>query len=36
MSSVLGGGNRGEAVRMIYAFGRGQQGWFIASLRPGE
>jgi hypothetical protein len=36
MSSVLGGGNRGEAVRMIYTFGRGQQGWFIASLRPGD
>jgi hypothetical protein len=36
MSSVLGGGNRGEAVRMIYAFGRNQRGWFIASLRPGN
>jgi uncharacterized protein YjdB len=36
MSSVLGGGNRGEAVRMVYSFGRGQRGWYIVSLRPGE
>ena len=35
MSSVLGSGNRGEAVRMIYTFGRGEQGWYIVSLRTG-
>jgi hypothetical protein len=35
MSSVLGSGNRGEAVRMIYTFGRGDQGWYLVSLRAG-
>jgi hypothetical protein len=34
LSSVLGRGNRGEAVGMIYTFSRGEQGWFIVSLRP--
>jgi hypothetical protein len=36
LSSVLGGGGRGEAVRMIYTFTRGEQGWFIISLRTGN
>jgi uncharacterized protein YjdB/uncharacterized Zn finger protein (UPF0148 family) len=35
MSSVLGGGNRGEAYRMIYTFGRGDQGWYLVSQRQG-
>jgi serine/threonine-protein kinase len=35
MSSVLGSGNRGEAVRYVYAFGRGERGWYIVSLRTG-
>jgi hypothetical protein len=33
MSSVLGEGNRGEAVRMVYTFGRGAQGWYVVALR---
>jgi hypothetical protein len=36
MSGVLGRDNRGELVRMIYTFGRGQRGWYIVSLRPGD
>jgi uncharacterized protein YjdB len=35
LSSVLGRENRGEAVRMIYAFGRGERGWYIVSVRTG-
>jgi serine/threonine protein kinase/ribosomal protein L32 len=35
-SSVLGRENRGEAVRMIYAFGRGERGWYIVSVRTGS
>jgi len=35
MSSVLGAGNRGQAVRMIYTFGRGEEGWYLVDLRPG-
>ncbi len=36
MSGVLGRDNRGELVRMIYTFGRGQRGWYILSLRAGD
>jgi uncharacterized protein YjdB len=36
MSGVLGRDNRGELVRMVYTFGRGQRGWYIVSLRPGS
>jgi uncharacterized protein YjdB len=35
LSGVLGQDNRGELVRMIYTFGRGDAGWFIVALRPG-
>jgi hypothetical protein len=35
LSSVLGRENRGEAVRMIYAFGWGERGWYIVSVRAG-
>ncbi len=35
MSGVLGPDGRGQLVRMIYTFGRGQGGWYIVSLRPG-
>jgi hypothetical protein len=33
MSGVLGRDNRGELIRMIYTFARGQRGWYIVSLR---
>lgn len=35
MSGVLGRDNRGELIRMIYTFARGQRGWYIVSLRAG-
>lgn len=36
MSGVLGSDGRGELVRMIYTFARGQRGWYVVSLRPGS
>ncbi len=36
MSGVLGPDGQGELRRVIYTFGRGDQGWFIVSFRAGE
>jgi hypothetical protein len=36
MSGVLGRDNRGELIRMVYTFSRGQRGWYIVALRAGD
>jgi uncharacterized protein YjdB len=36
MSGVLGSDGRGELVRMVYTFARGEGGWYVVSLRPGS
>jgi hypothetical protein len=35
MSGVLGPDGQGELYRVVYTFGRGDQGWFIVSFRAG-
>jgi ketosteroid isomerase-like protein len=35
ITSTLAGGDQSRARQLIYTFGRGDQGWYIVSQRPG-